>query len=285
MKNILQILFCLFCLNSLAQKCNHAREVQTLFAQLQANGFDTKQAIPYDYYFLDSRQEKLVSLKNSLTNQGYRFVSLEKKSAKYELKVQKTESHSAQSLIQRGEELSRFSATQGVETFDGFEIKFDENPNFKEEVERISPQDLFKKAMQFYDNHEDEKAKIVLDRCIKLNINPAESFYKRANTKTALGQKTEAIADLESAIRLNASYFEANYNLAGLYFDAKDFEKSINFYQKAATINPRNDNAFYRLAAAQNQIGLKNTAFQNCQKALQINPNNAFAKELLAKLK
>ena len=59
----------------------------------------------------------------------------------------------------------------------------------------------------------------------------------------------------------------------------------INFYQKATSLNPHHDNAFYRLAAAQQQVGLKNAALQNCQKALQINPNNQYAKDLLVKLK
>ena len=76
MKNIMPIFLFFICLTAPAQKCNHAAEVQTLFSQLQANGFDTRQAIPYNYYFLDSRQEKLVSLKNILANQGYRFVNL-----------------------------------------------------------------------------------------------------------------------------------------------------------------------------------------------------------------
>ena len=152
-------------------------------------------------------------------------------------------------------------------------------------MENIPTAELYKKALELYDKNEDAKALIVFDRCIKQNINLETSYYKRANCKTALGRPQGAIADLENVLRLNPQHYEANFNLGGLHFDAKNYDKAVGFYQKAISINPKSDNGFYRLAETYQQMNMKNAASQNCQKALQINPNNEYAKKLMAVLK
>ena len=73
--------------------------------------------------------------------------------------------------------------------------------------------------------------------------------------------------------------------VCGLYFDGAKYEKAANYYQKAVLLNPQSDNGFYRLAATYQKMGMKNATLQNCQKALQINPNNQYAKELMQDLK
>ncbi len=275
-----------------AQRCNHANQIQSLYSQLTASGFDTQKPISYHYFFIDQNEQDLNQLKDILLKQNYKYVRISKNAGKYQLEVEKVEAHNAASATQKGKSLNELAKANNVETFDGFEIFSEETEGngddlatFKQNIDKIPSAELLKKALEFYDKNEDAKALIVFDRCIKQNINLEISYYKRANCKTALGRPQEAIVDLENVLRLNPQHYEANFNLGGLYFDAKNYDKAASFYQKAVSVNPKSDNGFYRLAETYQHTGMKNAALQNCQKALQINPNNENAKKLMAVLK
>lgn len=294
MKTLLYI-YCLifiFPLAGFSQRCNHANQIQSLYSQLTASGFDTQKPISYHYFFVDPNEQDLNQLKAVLLKQNYKYVRTSKSAGKFQLEVEKNEAHNAASATQKGQILSELAKANNVETFDGFEIFLEETAEeddnlatFKQNIDKIPTTELFKKASELYDNNEDAKALIVFDRCIKQSINLETSYYKRANCKTALGRPKEAIVDLENVLRLNPQHYEANFNLGDLYFDAKNYYKAAGFYQKATSVNPRSDNGFYRLAETYQQMGMKNEALQNCQKALQINPNNEYAKKLMVVLK
>ena len=282
----------LFSLKGFSQRCNHANQIQSLYSQLVTNGFDTKKPISYHYFFIDQNEQDLANFKNVLLKQNYRYVNTVRKAGKYELEVEKTEAHNANSATLMERSMSQLAKDNNIDVFDGFELKSEENeadlPNlldFRKEVERISTAELFKKGTEFYDKQDDEKALIVFDRCIKQGINLETSYYKRANCKTALGQTNGAIEDLENTLRINAQNFGTNFNLAGLYFEKANYDKAANFYQKAVAINPKSDNGFYRLAETYQKMGMKSAALQNCQKALQLNPANEYAKNLMKTLK
>lgn len=294
----MKILLYTFCLVStlpftgFSQRCNHANQIQSLYSQLNANGFDNQKPISYHYFFIDQNEQDLNQLKVILLKQNYKYVRTSKNGGKYQLEVEKIEAHNAASATQKGKSLDELARANNVETFDGFEIFSEETAeegdnlaNFTQNVDKIPTTELFKKASELYDKNEDAKALIVFDRCIRQNINLETSYYKRANCKTALGRSQEAIADLENVLRLNPQHYEANFNIGGLYFDAKNYDKAANFYQKAVAVNPKSDNGFYRLAETYQQMGMKNAALQNCKKALQINPNNEYAKKLMDVLK
>jgi len=294
----MKILFCTLCfisilpLTGFSQRCNHANQIQSLYTQLTANGFDTQKPISYHYFFIDQNEQDLNRLKDVLLKQDYKHVSTSKKAGKYQLEVEKIEAHNAASATQKGKSLNELAKVNNVEIFDGFEIFSEETieetdnlATFKQQIEKIPSAELLKKALDLYDKNEDTKALIVFDRCIKQNINLETSYYKRANCKTALGRSQEAITDLENVLRINPQHYEANFNLGGLYFDAKNYDKAAGFYQKSVTVNPKSDNGFYRLAETYQQMSMKNAALQNCQKALQLNPNNEYAKKLMAALK
>ena len=279
-------------LTGFSQRCNHALQIQTLYTQLVANGFDTKTPTSYHYFFNDNNPQDLTRFKDLLLKQNYRYVSTSKKGDQYQLEIAKIDAFDATSAMQMEKALSLLAKSNNINTFDGFEIKSEENegdlPNindFRKGVERIPTTELFKKAMEFYDKKDDSRALVVFDRCIKLGINTETSYYKRANCKTTLGQVNSAIEDLENTLRLNPKHYEANFNLGSLYFDNANYNRAADYYQKAVLLNPRSDNGFYRLAATYQKMGMKSVAFQNCQKSLLINPNNPYAQELLSTLK
>jgi tetratricopeptide (TPR) repeat protein len=275
---------------SYAQKCNHANEVQALFTQLKNNGFNEQEPVDYHYYFIDSDPKDIAHLKEVLVKQEYKYVGIAKIAGKYQLEVSKKEAHTVVSAIERGKELKALANTNNVDIFDGFELKMAEAGNdiaetdIREEIDKIPPPQLFRKALDFYNKNETEKALAAFDRCINLGINTETSYYKRGNCKTTLGNVNGAIADLETVVRLNPKHYEANFNLGGLYLDKENYDRAIEHYQKAVTTNPQSDNGFYRLAEAYQKKGEKKTALQYCEKSLAVNPGNVYAKELLKKL-
>lgn len=273
-----------------SQKCNHANQISALYSQLTANEFDTKKPISYHYFFADADEQNILRLKNTLQKQDYTFVGTTRIAGKFQLEVLKMEAHNAVSSIKKGTELKALANENGVEIFDGFEIKVEEIESkslasFKQQIEQIPSGELYKKGLEFYDKNDNSKALVVFDRCIKQGINLEMSYYKRANCKTALGQIEGAKSDLESTLRLNPQNFAANFNLAGLCFESKNYDKAIDYYQKATVLNPKSDDSFYRLAETYQKMGVKNATLQNCQKALQLNPANEYAKKLLGLLK
>jgi tetratricopeptide (TPR) repeat protein len=275
---------------SFGQKCNHASEVQALFTQLKNNGFNEQEAVDYHYYFIDSDPKDIAHLKEVLVKQDYKYVGIAKVAGKYQLEVSKKEAHTAGSAIERGKELKALANFNNVDIFDGFELKMTEgndisdDTDISEEINKIPQPQLFRKALDFYNKNETEKALVAFDRCISLGINPEASYYKRGNCKTTLGNVNGAIADLETVVRLNPKHYEANFNLGGLYLDKENYDRAIEYYQKAVTANPQSDNGFYRLAEAYQKKGEKKTALQYCEKSLAVNPGNVYAKELLKKL-
>lgn len=273
-----------------AQKCNHASEVQALFTHLKNNGFNEEEPVNYHYFFIDSDPKDIAHLKELLVKQEYEYVGIAKIKGKYQLEVSKKEAHTAGSAIERGKELKALANANNVDIFDGFEMKLESNTHdiaesdIKEEIGKIPAPQLFKKAIEFYNRNNTEMALAAFDRCISLGINPEMSYYKRGNCKTALGNVNGAIADLEYVVRLNPKHYEAHFNLGGLHLDKENYDRAIDYYQKAVTINTQSDNGFYRLAEAYQRKGQKKMAAQYCEKSLAINPDNAYAKELLKKL-
>jgi tetratricopeptide (TPR) repeat protein len=274
----------------IAQKCNHASEVQTLFTHLKNNGFNEQDPVNYHYFFIDSDPKDIAHLKEVLIKQDYEYVGIAKIKGKYQLEVSKKEAHTANSAIERGKQLKALANTNNVDIFDGFELKLESNTHdiaevdIREEIGRIPAPQLFKKAMEFYNRNNTAMALVAFDRCISLGINPEMSYYKRGNCKTAMGNVNGAIADLEYVVRLNPKHYEANFNLGGLHLDKENYDRAIDYYQKAVTINSQSDNGFYRLAEAYQRKGQKKMAAQYCEKSLALNPDNVYAKELLKKL-
>ena len=76
-------------------------------------------------------------------------------------------------------------------------------------------------------------------------------------------------------------YEKAAYVVGAVSYDIRNFDDSIQYYEKVIKLNPKNDDAYYGLATA--EYGKKNfsKSKEYCKKALEINPNNKMAKDLL----
>ncbi len=85
-----------------------------------------------------------------------------------------------------------------------------------------------------------------------------------------VGQRDEAIKELEDAININPNLAAPYFELAGQYKGANRLEDAIAAYEKVLTLQPRNAKALLRLCETYTQVGQNEQAEGFCDDALSI---------------
>lgn len=88
------------------------------------------------------------------------------------------------------------------------------------------------------------------------------------------GQLDKAAEQFTKAMG-NGSYLPAVTNLGGVYFQKKDMEKALGFYQKAAALSPENPNVLINLARVNYELENFGTVKQLYSKAASLDPQLA----------
>lgn len=272
-----------------AQNNKRMANINSIFAKMELQGVDTKKALLFGYFFYDKDKSKLENLKNALLKDNYKLVRLEKTEKKgFILHVEKVETHTRASLLDRENQLEKLSKKFKVETYDGWDVgnadptkPLVSKSDFEKSLDTKTDAELYKLANEFYDSETNDKAVIVFNKCIEKNIKIDTSNYKLGVSYIGLGQIEIGVAKLEEAVRLNPNYFKACFNLGATHYDNQQYQKSVDYYQKAAKINPKDDKVFYGIAASQFVLGQFKDAETNCKMALKLNPNNTNASSLL----
>lgn len=256
---------------------------------MELQGVDTKKPLLFGYFFYDTDKSKLEQLKNELLKDGYKLVRLENTEKNmFILHVEKVEIHTRTSLLERGNELNKLAKKFQVATYDGWDVgnvdptkplvsmdSFDKNLDSKSDIE------LYKIANDFYDSETNDKAILAFQKCIDRNYKLDTCYYKQGVSYIGLGQTKTGIEKLEQALKVNPKYFKACFNIGAICYDNQEYQKSIDYYQRAAKLEPKDDRVYYGIAASQFVLGLLKDAEVNCQTALKFNPNNNNAKMLL----
>lgn len=84
-------------------------------------------------------------------------------------------------------------------------------------------------------------ARALLDYVVALSPNWPEGFVRRARVMASEGDVSGALADLETAARLEPKRFDALEALAALSEKAGDKKRALGAYRKALEIEPRNE--------------------------------------------
>lgn len=92
-----------------------------------------------------------------------------------------------------------------------------------------------------------------------------------------VGERTEAIRELEDAININPNLAAPYFELAGQYKGENRIEDAIAAYEKVMSIQPRNPKGLLRLCETYTQVGQNEQAEGYCDDALQIDENYADA--------
>jgi tetratricopeptide (TPR) repeat protein len=125
----------------------------------------------------------------------------------------------------------------------------------------------------------------------RLPNKPAEGKRSDAAPYFAQGVKAQreqrlaaAMTAYRQAIKLDPSFFEANYNLALASREAGDLSSTLNSYEQALAIVPDSINARYNFAFTLQEMGYFRDAANELEKVLRQNPNETRAHLLLGNL-
>lgn len=278
---------------STAQDNEKQVNINSIFDKMELQGVDTKKPLLYGFFFYDKDKLKLEKLKDELVKNDYKVVRLEiTEKQLFILHVEKVEIHSRTSLFDRENQLDKLSKKFQVATYDGWDVGNADptKPLVSENkpdnyFDSKSNEELFTIANGFYDSETNDKAVLVFQKCIERNYKLDTCYYKQGVSYISLGQTKIGLEKLEEALKINPKYYKACFNIGVTCSENKEYQKSIDYYQKAAKLDPKDDRAYYGIAASQFILGKLKDAEFNCLTALKINPNNTYANTLLNNIK
>ena len=129
----------------------------------------------------------------------------------------------------------------------------------------------------YYQTKDYAKALICFQQAIQLSPKVANHYANAGVILQALGNRPQALANLELACKLepkNSGYFS---NLGAFYQKFGELQKAISCFQEAIELDPNHAMAYANLAYSKYQLGLIGEGLENAKKALTIEPNNTVA--------
>ena len=106
----------------------------------------------------------------------------------------------------------------------------------------------------------------------------AVAFMYRGNANLALGNLAQAIADYDSALRLNPNYAKAHNNRGYAYAKLGRYEEALASYNRALAIDVTYTQAYLNRGGAYFQLGQNGRAIEDYTTVLGMDPSNAQAR-------
>ena len=115
------------------------------------------------------------------------------------------------------------------------------------------------------------------DSAIRLNPDHANTYYNRGTAKGDLGQHFAAIADFDIAIRLKPDLAEAYYNRGAAKSDLGQHFAAIADYDTAIRLKPDHAGAYNSRGVAKGNLGQHSAAITDFDTAIRLKPDHANA--------
>jgi len=122
--------------------------IKEIFADAKReDNWNLDEPMLYSFYFVDEDAEKLDKLGEKLEADGYDFIGIyelgddetEEATGEYLLHIDKTETHTPESLAQRNVEFQRLADEHAIKTYDGWEFGEEGDYDDDDDVEVESP--------------------------------------------------------------------------------------------------------------------------------------------------
>lgn len=291
------ILFCIISVscnqkNMVTENSVRIEQIRQIFIRLEAQGVDLRTPHLFGYFFFDKERHGLERLSEEVLKNGYTVASLEQiEDGKFRLHVEKTESHTPESLYQRGLALTEIATKYSVDVYDGFDVG---NPDptralvtdesFLTFMNTRKKNELFAFGEHLLDLEIYDRAEQVFRECIDQDIRPQDSTHNLSFALLEQNKTDEAVYLLETAVKEFPDHLKMRFNLAATHYELGNFQKSIEHYQVAAQLSPDDSSIIYGIAASQFGLGQFAESQDNCRKILALDPDHEYAKNLLKQL-
>ena len=143
---------------------------------------------------------------------------------------------------------------------------------------------LFKNAINFYENKEYDKAKKVCEDILDIQPDDLNATNLLAILNFHNKDFVQSIKFFEKAIEINPNISETYNNLGNVYYEFKQFNIAIENYNKALKIKPNFALSYYNRAKALQEINQKQEAISDYDKAISIDNNFSAAYKNLGNL-
>ena len=111
-----------------------------------------------------------------------------------------------------------------------------------------------------------------LKKALELSPNSDEAYRRLGNAYADVGQKDQAIQALQKAADLNP-YYWVNLNALGTaYFEFGDYDKALRQFQTVTQLEPENSAGYDNMGSVYSRMGKYEASIPAYQKALQIQP-------------
>jgi len=119
-----------------------------------------------------------------------------------------------------------------------------------------------------------EKAKEKSQKCLNIEPNAGECWWRKALSNIYLGQKEEGQADIRMAIEkgYNVKTKKSLLQLAKAYIHIKDYQALVDIYQKLINLEPDNYEYHGSLAVCYKELGQFEKAREEALKVLELLP-------------
>jgi tetratricopeptide (TPR) repeat protein/S1-C subfamily serine protease len=115
------------------------------------------------------------------------------------------------------------------------------------------------------------------DTAIRINPQYADAYNNRGGVKSELGDKKGEIADYDMAIRINPQFAQAYYNRGNAKYELGDKKGAISDYDITIRIKPQFADAYNNRGISKYELGDKKGALADYEIAIRINPQLAQA--------
>ncbi len=109
---------------------------------------------------------------------------------------------------------------------------------------------------------------------IALNLNYAETYFKRGTLHVEMGTFGQAVEDFDRSIELDPTKPDVFNNRSYVHLKLNNFVKAINDSSAAIKLDPNNSNAFANRCAARVKIRRFSQAIWDCERSLQLDCDN-----------
>lgn len=104
-------------------------------------------------------------------------------------------------------------------------------------------------------------------------------------TATKLYENADFKGALENYLKINPQTPEVQIAVANCYYELKDYQNAVLYYEKVLQNNPKNQDVLYVCAMSYNELGNQTKALELLNRILSLNSNNTNAKAAMSAIK
>lgn len=150
--------------------------------------------------------------------------------------------------------------------------------NFSETSAPHSAQDFQKRAITRFARGDLNGALADYDSAIKLDPELATAYFHRGSLHRARGNKEQAFQDLNESIRLNPNLATAWYNRGTLLLEEENYDKALADFDQALKLDPKLASAWNNRGHLRLRLGDPQLALPDLNQAIKLNSHQPMSR-------